>query len=183
MTVRIPYDEMGVDMNNLGCVMLDVEDPGFGNNIHPRLWFTPTEEERQILGDKTSKFARETQSHVTLLYGLTENANTWRKYVDIALDGWEVPSYLEIKEFGVFAPAHGIYEVLVAHILEYGALTDAHSRLRRLPHIDGFPTYKPHMTLGYMLPGIAGYIADDFNKKFKYAGVTTTGLNYGREPR
>ena len=177
------YERLGVNWGNLGCVMLDIVDPGWAEKVPEVLWYHPTDEDRIILKEPTDNYGMEERPHVTLLYGLLENANIWRPFVDEVMDGWEIPNSLDVDKFDVFKAHHGLYEVVVAKIRMTPHLQAANQRLKRLPHIETFP-YVPHVTIGYVHPGTGAYIARDLNdmakKNTQY--VAPTVLNYGRLP-
>lgn len=170
------YARLGVNMDRLGCVMLDTAPIDVHDMFPDSFWYYG-----DLPGRRTGGPERE--GHVTLLFGLMENAHTWREYVDDVLEGWEPPSVLEVSNFEIF-PGSG-YEVVVGRIRNDAELRDAHDRLSRLPHINTFP-YKPHITVGYVHQGVGRYVLPDLNRRgnAKPGGfeLMTCALNYGDIP-
>ena len=93
------YKALGVNINSLGCVMLDIDpipvtelvlrakDDLYWANVKERFWI------RGAVG--------ETGAHLTLLYGLMESALKWKPLVDIVLADW-TPPLIEIESIGAF---------------------------------------------------------------------------------
>ena len=150
MTQPSAYDvealkRRGLTISALGCVMLDVDGPPI-SRLLPSTWlYSSTHPDRRwISGAQDS-------GHVTLLYGLLDNANAIRADVDEVLDGW-APAAIETDRVGTFPSPFPDepYACIVAHLALTDSLRDAHSRLSLLPHIDTHPEYKPHVTLAYV---------------------------------
>ena len=172
------YDRLGIDTSALGCVMLDAESLNV-HDVFPReFWYYGDLPGRRSGGP-------ELETHVTLLFGLLQNAHVWREYVDEVLDGWEPPDVIEVREFEVL-DGRG-YDVVVGEVWNQGKLREAHSRLSRLPHVNTFP-YRPHVTIGYVHQGVGEYMLPrlyDFLSKNcpgKVAQLPSRGLNYGDLP-
>lgn len=136
----------GITVSKLGCVMLDVDGPPI-SKLLPATWlYSSSHPDRKwISGAQDS-------GHVTLLYGLLDNANAIREDVDEVLDGWE-PGQITTNHVGAFPSTFEDepYSCVVAHLAMSPGLLDAHARLSLLPHIDTHPTYLPHVTLAYVL--------------------------------
>jgi 2'-5' RNA ligase len=90
----------------------------------------------------------EETAHVTLMFGLMENANEWKKQIDMVLDGWRIRS-VEVDEVGFFDNGEDFYTI-IAQIRPTDELLEGNARLKLLPHIETFPDYKPHLTLAYV---------------------------------
>lgn len=135
----------GLAVSALGCVMQDVDGPPI-SRLLPTTWLysSPRPDRRWISGAQD-------EGHVTLLYGLLDNANTIREDVDEVLAGWEA-GRIETDHIGVFpSPFEDEpYSCIVAKLKVTDELLDAHARLSLLPHIDTHPDYKPHVTLAYV---------------------------------
>jgi 2'-5' RNA ligase len=147
------YEKLGINPFDLGCIMLDVyplvvtslvpdgeKDLYYSEN--PRLPYA-----QGAVGEKSA--------HITLLHGLIEKGHVWRNHVDAVLDGWVKPDTIEIQQIGSFPSMIDgeDYSCIVAHIKPTPELLEANQRLKFLPHIDGFPEYKPHVTLAYVKNG------------------------------
>lgn len=146
------YKDMDIDVDTLGCIMADVtplesmKDPDeFGDKMD-YLYTSKNPKRPWIKGWVAGKTA-----HVTLLYGLLDNGNTWKKFVDTVLKGWELKT-VTIDEVGYFESQYEDepYYCIVAHIKVTDNLLEGHERLQFLPHIDTFTGYKPHMTIAYI---------------------------------
>ena len=174
MTTDNLYASLGIDFNRLGCVMLDVDPqvPALLRNVVPdAIWYR--DPERGIPGP-------ETEPHITLLFGLLEPAHAWREHVDALLADWAPPTSVGIHDFAVFGGPGSPYDCVVATLGSQPELRAANGLLRRLPHVDTFPDYKPHVTVGYVLPGTGKWVAQDLGDKFVGARIATRDLNYGR---
>jgi hypothetical protein len=143
------YASLGIELSKLGVVMLDV-DP-----------FKVTEHVLQGEADLYSsqdpnKFwiqgaVAEESAHATLLYGLMLPARGYESQINVLLQDWTPPT-LEIESVGSFTSPYGDeeYACIVAHLKVTPELMEGHQRLQLLPHIDTFPTYRPHVTLAYV---------------------------------
>ena len=168
------YEHLGINMAALGCVMLDAYPLDVHGMFPESFWFYG-----DLPGRRTG--GPETETHVTLLFGLLENGHVWREHIDEVLDGWTAPAFIEIREFGVFQ-GQG-YDVVVGHVHNDKKLRDAHHRLSRLPHINTFP-YRPHVTVGYVHPGVGQFMLPTLGRTVaaqptRAIYAATRRLNYG----
>lgn len=177
---------MGIDTRDLGCVMLDVEPLAqLHAAIPPSLWYAN--------GDRPWISGPTLDTHVTLLFGLMKSAHEWREFVDAALDGWTPPPVVEIDGFDVFGRESDPYDCIVGtvHRTTGAVLREANKRLKQLPHVNTFPDYSAHMTIGYVLKGTARLVIPDLMDIVRESKSTTHtsrvlqsvtgGLNYGDE--
>ena len=160
------YTRLGIDLTQLGCVMLDVEPHTIGSSVAPGLWLD-TEDDTP---------------HITLLFGLLSNANTIRAVIDEVLTGWTPTRTVSVTNFRCFPGSER--DAVVALVDDFGWLRDAHNRLSRLPHVNTFP-YTPHITIGYTASGCGRYALPDLEEERARADqgrftLRATGLNYGR---
>jgi hypothetical protein len=140
------YERLGIDVSKLGCIMLEFEQVPVQNYL-PKNW--------EYYAKDLKKYdwitGLDIKSHVTLLYGLLEKGFIWKEYVDEVLDGWEPTGDMFIREIKVFPPAPGEdYACLVGVVESWGSLEKAHKLLSFLPHVNTYPEYVPHLTLGYV---------------------------------
>jgi 2'-5' RNA ligase len=171
----------GIVVSRLGCVMLDVSGPKV-SRVLPNTWLyhSTHPDRRWITGAQD-------EGHVTLLYGLLDNANTIREDIDEVLAGWE-PGIVQAARIGVFPSPFDDepYSCIVAHLEVTDELKDAHARLSLLPHIDTHPEYKPHVTLAYVRredEGAAVHLLEQELGCVKGAlSFHPLGLNYGYPP-
>ena len=170
--------DFGIEVAKLGCVMLDVE-PVDSAAIAPSSWayYAKNPERKWIKG-------LEAGDHITLLYGLLQNANMIRSAIDEVLDGWE-PGEISIDHVGSFGSTFDDepYACIIGHIKVTPELIDAHARLSYLPHIDTFWEYKPHLTLGYVHKEFEQDAIATFSQATRGGALLTPkGLNYGWLP-
>ena len=143
---------IGIKVNELGCVMLPTEPFDlFGEGrdalLHPEdLYVSDNPEKFWVNGDVSEK------AHITLLYGFLTPAYKQTENVDAVLKDWTRPEYL-IPENITFFPSPDKDEPNYAAIVvkvEDPHLEEAHQRLSYLPHVNTFPVYTAHMTLAYV---------------------------------
>lgn len=173
--MKIEYDP-----DNLGCVMLGCDPwPDSLREVIPEsVWYRE--------GDQ---YGPEDEPHVTLLYGLLTPAYEQPVAITKALAGWNAPSTLYFNGFRVFSTPE--WDCVVGELSDGdGVLADAHRRLSKLPHIDTHLPYTPHVTLGYVLPGLGSLILPAlslaYREYFNRWGVlrwATTELNLGKDLR
>lgn len=94
--------------------------------------------------------------HVTLKYGLLPGVD--QQMIDQALEDWFIMEVFT-ERLEIFETEE--YNVLVLRLedtqMSYmpgKTLRDAYDRLSKLPHVDTFPDYKPHMTIAYLKKGL-----------------------------
>ena len=173
---------MGVEIKDLGCVMLDAKPFDIKGAI-PEEWAYHSQNPNlaHVSGIQS-------EAHITLLFGLLSNAHIIREAVDEVLDGWE-PGGLRTEQITAFPSPlpDEPYACIVAKLAVTPALRDAHARLSLLPHIDTHPDYRPHVTIAYVhkdrrddairaVQRALGPLLDIFT----FAEVEPLGLNYGR---
>ena len=178
-------ERMGIDVRQLGCLMLDVSPlTDIQALVPPVLWYYGDRDLPGVLGP-------ETEPHVTLLFGLMESAHVWKEHIVWLLEGWEAPATVRISHFDVFGSPDNPYDVLVG-VLDGAskvALEQANARLKHLPHVDTFP-YEPHITVGTVLKGTGYLLVQHLNPLLRdghtgvrrYGEYVTGALNYGKAP-
>lgn len=173
------YDKMGIQLDRLGCIMMDTEPLKISDVVNEEdLYFRANKERFWIDGIVSEK-----APHVTLLFGLMQSGNDYREYVDAVLEDWKLPR-VEVDHIDFFGSPYEDepYYCLIAKLVVTDQLKEANSRLRKLPHIDTYPDYTPHITLAYIkkdneLLDDLLYVLDD---RFRGKKVKTIGLNYGK---
>lgn len=145
------YKDLDIDIDKLGCVMADIEPLDSMRSISDKgesdvLYYAQNSERKWIKGWIAGKTA-----HITLLYGLLQNAHTWADQVHAVLDGWELDE-VEIDKVDYFESPYEDepYYCIIAHIKVDEKLLEGHQRLEFLPHINTFTDFKPHMTICYI---------------------------------
>lgn len=172
------YKELGVNEDNLGCIMLDLQPFDVLKHV-------PDAQNDLYVTDEAHSggAVAETEAHVTLLYGLLQNGNTIKSQVDTVLNGWKCDSVVLdiVDSFPVPADAPAVPIVAKTWTPE---LQDANKRLSLLPHVNTFTEYNPHITLAYVKndPDIVQKWVKALNAVIGGMRVTATGINYGDQP-
>lgn len=177
------YEKLGVDIKKLGCVMLDVERV-IPNGVIPDVWGYKSKNPllKHVDGIQQT-------NHITLKFGLLQNAHEILYAVDEALGDWTVGtslvSWRDVDYFPSTIPGEE-YSCIVLKVDSH-ELRTANARLSFLPHIDTHPTYTPHITVAYVkehyrqetMDLIAVHLAQ---RSEKSRILTTLGMNYGSLP-
>jgi 2'-5' RNA ligase len=170
------YESLGIDMNNLGYIMLNVEPFSVDDYI----------DRDDLYSSATKEFVDgmviDTKAHVTLLAGLLGSGPAMKFQVDEVLADWNQPAKVKIDHLGSFEGTDDNgdkYSAIVAH-LDLEGLEEANQRLRLLPHIDPFPEgYKAHLTIAYVKPEATTEWVESLSHLVGKL-VPTTDLNYGK---
>ena len=176
---RNAVDAIGLNPDDLGCVMLEVELP----SVY-RMVLEPEWEYRSPV----KKFMKgyDVDAHITLLYGLLFDPSDpeFRPFVDAALANWYKPNVVLMPGVEAFDIDDG-YELSSAIVLTLDTnthdlrdLKEANDQLRKLPHVNGFPEYKPHITVGYVKREFADAAVNRL-KDLEPRPFHTGELNYG----
>ncbi len=181
------YSRLGINLNTLGCIMLDVENPSEQfvlSEMVPLadddLYTSVVPEERfWIAGDVTST------AHLTLFYGLLDpERESFHEDVDAVLDGWARPTQVYIDHVDFFESTFedDPYYCMVGKVALSPALAEGNARLSLLPNVKTFPEYAPHVTIAYIkkdpdtLAKWLTWLPLSLNKK---ALTVKSDLNYG----
>jgi len=178
------YKDLGINLDKLGCIMLDLEPLSNMYSIEVEgagiaLYYAKNKERFWIDGWVVGKVA-----HVTLLYGLLKTGPEWKEYVDAVLKDWDLPE-VEIEKIGYFDSPYSDepYYCIVAHLKVTDKLLEGHQRLSFLPHINTFPGYKAHMTICYLKKNqgekYRDIMIEQFNKMWAGKKLKVKGINYG----
>lgn len=176
---NLPLPE-GLSSPDLECVMLDVSPlnirGAFGEGFNEDdLFYGDTPELKYAQGA-----VGESSAHATLLFGIHPSKD-YRRNVDAVLRGWE-PEDLYVSHVGFFPSRdpEQDYNVIVAHVAPLPDLLEARARLEVLDHTDGFPEYKPHITLAYV-KGSADLTewVTRMDAVFGNRTYSALGINYG----
>lgn len=135
------YKEWGVDLRDLGCLMLDTESPVAEIKGSYEPYVSPDKKKFWLNG--LSK-----DWHVTVRYGFLQGIT--RQHVKDVLSDLEVPTELSISGLDVFPSPYPDekYNCLVAKV-EDESLNAMNTALSILPNVNTFPEYKAHITIGY----------------------------------
>lgn len=178
---REMYEKLGVNIDKLGCIMLDIDEgqiPDLPDEFKGDLYTTKNSDRFWIKG-----FVGGNSPHCTLLYGLMESGKTNKKYVDMVLDGWTLDS-LKVESIGYFDSPYkdDPYFCITAHLEVDDKLREGRTRLELLPHINTFPDFKAHVTIAYIEKDekVRKKIINYYQDKLVGKNLKVTGLNYGK---
>ena len=164
----------GINPATLGCVMLEVEPIDVRKYVDADwAYFSINPDHQWIDGIQT-------EHHITLLYGLLENANTIKADVDEVLDGVQFGKTW-ISNITVFESPYADenYSCIVGEPHESAmGIRKAHSRLSMLPHVNTYPVYRPHVTLAYVKKEFTNQ-AKSALQGLKGLVITPMRLDYG----
>lgn len=173
------YEELGINVSDLGCIMLRTAALEVSDIIpEDALYYANDQENHKYVAGIVS----ETKAHCTLLYGLMQSGQTWKQQVDEVSAGWGITT-VDIDSCIAFTSSDDDekYYCLVAELALTEKLLEGNSRLRMLPHIDTFPTYKAHITLAYIKQDdtLRDKLLYALNNKFAGTQVKTLDIDYG----
>ena len=167
---------IGVDPDNLGFVGLQVELPPEFRNVLDPSWAYTSRRFEYVRG-------YEGTPHITLIYGLLFPADINRHLVDGVLANWHKPNLVVLPEVKAFHANDGDADY-AAIVLSLGTnewdlkkLKEANDELRKLPHVNPFPVYDPHVTVGYVRNEFA-HLAIERVKALEIRPLHTRGLEY-----
>jgi len=126
-----------------GCVMLYFNFPMMSkihDGIDPNDIYTEE-------GDRS--YGLEDEPHCTLLFGLHDNEIDTNKVLDVMKQF----SFGNVKAHNISLFENENYDVLKFDI-KGDNLHKANSALKQFPYTSNFPNYHPHMTIGYLHPGM-----------------------------
>lgn len=174
------YKKMGINVNELGCVMLDID----GSKIENELY----DEELYVSGDKKKfwikGYVAGKNPHVTLLYGLLKPATVYKAYIAEVLKDWSLKSVIIDKvDYFDSSLRDENYYCIIAKIKVTPKLQEGHDRLEFIPHINTFTSYVPHMTIAYVKKDkkIRDRAIRLFNRQLKGKKLQITGINLGEK--
>lgn len=181
------YEWLGIDLNKLGCLMLDTEPMKIAH------WIGEDGQSSYILGfpfyyaknkDRfwIDGYVGQHSSHLTLLYGLLTEAQNYKPHIEEVLKDWKLDT-VKIADIGYFDSPYEDepYYCVVAHIEVSDKLLEGHQRLEFLPHVNTFAGYKPHITIAYIEKSekLRDNFIADLKEQFVGKELKITGLNFG----
>ena len=170
---------LGLDPDDLGFVGLEVELPSVFKMVLDAEWEykSPVPTMQYVKG-------YDVNPHITLIYGLLFKADENRDLIDGVLENWHKPNLVVMPGVEAFHgdDGHDLYSAVVLTLdtndWDLARLKEANDQLRRLPHVNGFPIYKPHITVGYVKREFAD-IAVARLKEIQVRPLITGDLEYG----
>lgn len=187
------YKALGLNLNTLGCVMLDLEpipemtfiiqdhkdgaQVNYDRYMHD-YWHVSSNKERFWIDG----YVANKTPHVTLLYGLIHTAKNYLWHIEQVLKDWKLDE-VEVDHFGYFESPYADepYYCVVGHLKITPELQQGHDRLCMLPHLKTFPGYKAHVTIAYIKKDdlIRDEFIADLTREFAGKKLGVTGVNYG----
>lgn len=182
------YPAFGIDLSDLGCVMLDLITPfdldKYGKSLNDNYLYKAKDKNKFWIDG----FVALDTPHITLLYGLLKSAHDYSEAIETVLSGWELYT-ATVDRVGYFESPYPDepYYCIVAHMALTPDLMEGHNRLEMLPHINTFPGYKAHFTVCYVKKDkkIRDAVIKDLNTILKGRGLAIAntkhpkGLNFG----
>ena len=170
------YAKLGIDTHQLGCVMLEVDKLEVHDLVpEDELYFSENIEYAQGIVSEWGL------PHVTLLYGFMQNAQDWKEHIDTLLEGVDLSNVI-IESVDTFEnmDEETPYSYYVAKVKPTEDLLAAHANLQKLPHIDSYPDYIPHITLFYAKRNdeLKPQLLDELNERFAGKKIVTKELVY-----
>lgn len=134
------YDRMGIDLRELGCLMLNTESP-VASMGEAKPFVSPDPKKFWVKGILD-------HWHVTVRYGFLQGVAA--NDVDDVLADFDVPAELKVTGTEIFPSPYKdeVYECLVARV-EDPRLVAMNTALSVLPNVNTFPEFKAHITIGY----------------------------------
>ena len=109
--------------------------------------------EEDLYTEEGKEYGRESESHVTVLYGL-DPEEVGSKECRQKLEPWfGSVSQVELLDVSVFENEDKPYDVVKIDVRVTDGLKAMNASLRELPYESDFPDYHPHVTLAYVLKG------------------------------
>lgn len=168
--IKWVYEELGVDLSGLGCIMIRVTPP----EINLPEWY-------EYYSNDPKKFwikgVVSDNAHVTLKYGLFPEVK--RTHVDAMLEGWELTDIYK-KEVIVFdSPYEDEKYKCIVLSMESASLKEANARLTMLPNINTFKEYVPHLTLAYVCEDFVDEAVSRIKSQIQSYHPQLLGIDYG----
>lgn len=177
--VRSLIEKVGGNPDDLGFVGLKVELPEEYRAALPKEWEYVSPYEKYVKG-------YDIDPHITLIYGLLFSAEEEQPLVEAMLKDVYEPNVVMFDHVEAFHndDDHVFYSAIVLTLggkqensWEYSELKALNDELRKLPHVNGFPVYKPHITVGYVRREFADQ-AIALLKEIEPRPIKTLGLEY-----
>lgn len=139
-----------------GCVMLYFDFPQM-DKIHSKIDKDDIYTEK---GDRT--YGLEDEPHITLLFGLHKEVRL--KDVKSVIDSYTFTDLIIYKPSLFENEKYDVLKFDVRYPTKGGAyLSKINNDLKQFPYTNDYPDYHPHMTIGYLKPGMG----KKYTKMFK----------------
>ncbi len=179
--------EAGVDVRTLGFVGLTLDPLPVRERLDSMDWGKPVLSEDYVYAPEgdfrhwVQGPVAEVSPHVTAKYGLLTPSHQRKAVID-ELVGDLSDATVTVTDIEVFQSFYDDlpYGCLVARV---GGewLEEINAELSILPHVDSFPSFKPHITLAYLKPAVAHYCAVPLAADWLVGReLPITGIDYGK---
>jgi 2'-5' RNA ligase len=122
-------------------------------------------DENDLYKPEDEHYGRETEPHLTLLYGLHKEV-TKEEISTIFKDTKSTDFKIQIDGISIFE--NDEFDVVKMDIKLNDKLTHYNSELSKLPNSNSYKDYKPHITMAYVKKGLGKkYIDPDYKYTFK----------------
>lgn len=139
-----------------GCIMVYLNIPNWES-------ITSKISEEDLYKPEERRYGRETDPHITILYGLHKEVND----IDIieSFKGYNKKDInISVEKIDIFRNDN--FEVVKMDVVSDFLIT-MNSKLSNLPHTSDFPDYRPHITIAYVNKGCGDkYIQDNYKYTF-----------------
>lgn len=129
-----------------GCIMIDLDIPEL-LEIHSYIKLPDV-----YFGDNIEQYGLENESHVTLLYGITENNNF--EDIEYCVSKINIEE-INVKDISCFENEQ--FDVLKFDV-DRSILEQYNNFFKtELDHVESQYDYNPHITIAYLNPGLGGF--------------------------
>lgn len=153
--------------HEFGCVMLALDVPEWNeitSMIHPDdVYNHPTD----------PSYGIEKDPHVTLLYGLHPEVED--SQVEDIINKYKGQN-LSLDILGIDSFQNADFDVVKFNVNPTQELKSINQELSQLPNSNQYPEYKPHITVGYLKPGLSQKYLDP-NKRLEHK---IKGIEYSK---
>lgn len=133
-------------MSNNGCLMLRVDTQKVPQT------YSILDEDLYVPSETGGKYGRETEPHVTVLYGLDVNSVSHQDIRDFIKENVKSPVKFKLKNISLFE--NELFDV-VKWDVESEKLVELNKKLKeRFNYTNAYDEYKPHMTVAYVKKGM-----------------------------
>jgi 2'-5' RNA ligase len=152
--MSILEDKSGT-MYEYGCLMIYVKIPNWEQ-------FIGDVDRETLYEPENERYGLETEPHATILYGIHKDVSDEQVL--------EMFSNIKKSDFDIYVDSidcfyNKDYDVLKMNI-KSNKLNELNKLATQLPHTSTYPDYKPHLTIGYFLKGMANkYVNLNFDMK------------------
>lgn len=143
----------------LGCVMVYL-------NIKNWESITSNISEEDLYKPGESRYGRETDPHITILYGLHKEVEE-NDIIEAFKDYNSKDTTIEVDKIDIFENEY--FDVVKMDVISE-FLTNMNKKLSTLPHTSDFPNYKPHITIAYVNKGCGDKYAQS-NYKYTFNDI------------